>query len=79
MLPEPAQSPDQPTKWWSGRGVALHMAVWPWGTGLGVQLTIPPLTGAMLMPWVVNSNVALTYCGLVTLVSWHGPVPAPVF
>ena len=55
------------------------MAVWPWGTGLGVQLTIPPLTGAMLMPWVVNSNVALTYCGLVTLVSWHGPVPAPVF
>ena len=45
-------------------------------TGLGVQVTVPlVVTGVMLMGYGFSAKVAPTLRGLVTLVSWHAPVP----
>ena len=56
--------------------MAVQLAFWPWVTGLGVQVTVPLAVAGVAMAWVSGAKVAETLRELVTLVSWHAPVPA---
>ena len=55
--------------------MAVQLASWPWVTGLGVQVTEPLAAAGVAIAWVLGAKVALTLRVLVTLVSWHAPVP----
>ena len=42
---------------------------------MGVQVTVPLAVAGVAIAWVLGAKVALTLRVLVTLVSWHAPVP----
>src|SRR5688500_5300779 len=64
----PVQSPLHPANWKPALGVAVQVVVPPWPTGLGEQLTVPPLAGfaAVVTVYEITVKFAVTLLAEVT-------------
>ena len=80
----PVQSPLKPLKVKPAAGVAVQVLEPPWVTGLGVQLTVPPLAGLAVaviskVTGGIGAKLAVTVMAACTLVSVHvAPTQSPL-